>query len=54
LLAGASGINPPALPRKVHGQALAYLKKRVGLRKYGEWREQDLVLASGVVEGAAR
>jgi hypothetical protein len=40
--------------RKVHGQALAYLQKRVGLMKYGEWREQDLVLASGVVEGAAR
>jgi hypothetical protein len=40
--------------RKIHGQAIAYLEKRVELMKYGEWREQDLVLASGVVEGAAR
>jgi hypothetical protein len=40
--------------RKVHGQAIDYLQKRVGLMKYGAWREQDLVLASGVVEGAAR
>ena len=35
-------------------QALAYLRKRQGLMQYGAWREQDLVLASGVVEGAAR
>lgn len=40
--------------RKVHGQAVKYLQKRVELMKYGQWREQDLVLASGVVEGAAR
>lgn len=40
--------------RKVHGQALAYLSKRVDLMQYGAWRQQDLVLASGVVEGAAR
>jgi hypothetical protein len=40
--------------RKVQNQAIAYLQKRVALMKYGEWREQDLVLASGVVEGAAR
>jgi hypothetical protein len=40
--------------RKVQGQALEYLRKRVGLMQYGPWREQDLVLASGVVEGAAR
>jgi hypothetical protein len=40
--------------RKVHGVAMEYLQKRVGLMKYSEWREQDLVLASGVVEGAAR
>ncbi len=40
--------------RKAHGQAVEYLRKRAGLMKYGEWREQDLVLASGVVEGAAR
>ncbi len=33
---------------------MAYLSKRVDLMQYGVWREQDLVLASGVVEGAAR
>ncbi len=31
-----------------------YLRKRVKLMAYGQWREQDLVIASGVVEGAAR
>jgi len=40
--------------RKVQEQAIKYLAKRVSLMKYGDWREQDLVLASGVVEGAAR
>ena len=40
--------------RKVQGQAIAYLHKRAGLMQYGLWRAQDLVLASGVVEGAAR
>jgi hypothetical protein len=40
--------------RKVQGQVVAYLQKRAGLMQYGTWREQDLVLASGVVEGAAR
>lgn len=40
--------------RKVQTKAVAYLQKREGLMKYQEWREQDLVLASGVVEGAAR
>jgi len=40
--------------KKILGQAVQYLQKRVGLMKYGEWRERDLVLASGVVEGAAR
>jgi len=40
--------------RKVQNQAITYLHKRVGLMRYGAWREQDLVLASGVVEGAAR
>lgn len=40
--------------RKIQGQAIEYLQKRVGLMKYSKWREQDLVLASGVVEGAAR
>jgi hypothetical protein len=40
--------------REVHREATEYLRKRVGLMKYGEWRQQDLVMASGVVEGAAR
>jgi hypothetical protein len=40
--------------RQIQGKAIAYLQKRVELMKYKEWREQDLVLASGVVEGAAR
>jgi hypothetical protein len=40
--------------RQTHGKTIKYLQKRQGLMKYGEWRERDLVLASGVVEGAAR
>jgi hypothetical protein len=40
--------------RKVLAGAINYLHKRPGLMNYGQWREQDLVLASGVVEGAAR
>jgi hypothetical protein len=40
--------------RATKKQAVAYLRKREGLMQYGAWREQDLVLASGVVEGAAR
>ena len=35
-------------------KAYGYLWKRVKLMAYGQWREQDLVIASGVVEGAAR
>jgi hypothetical protein len=35
-------------------KAIDYLRKREGLMCYGQWRQQDLVLASGVVEGAAR
>ena len=31
-----------------------YLARRVSMMRYGEWREQDLVLASGQVEGAVR
>src|ERR1019366_2636396 len=40
--------------REGQSKAIEYLRKRVGLMEYGKWREQDLVLASGVVEGAAR
>jgi hypothetical protein len=40
--------------RHIHSHAIAYLQRRVALMQYGTWRAQDLVLASGVVEGAAR
>jgi hypothetical protein len=40
--------------RKTQKKAIAYLEKRQGMMDYGKWRAQDLVLASGVVEGAAR
>jgi hypothetical protein len=40
--------------RSKRDQAVNYLRKRQGLMDYGRWREQDLVLASGMVEGAAR
>ena len=40
--------------RAVRQKAVNYLQKRQALMRYGEWREKDLVLASGVVEGAAR
>jgi hypothetical protein len=40
--------------RKKQMKAVEYLKKREGLMQYGKWRGQDLVLASGMVEGAAR
>lgn len=33
---------------------IAYLDVRVKLMDYGRWRDADLVIASGVVEGAAR
>jgi hypothetical protein len=33
---------------------LTYLRARVKLMDYGRWRAADLVIASGVVEGAAR
>ena len=31
-----------------------YLEARVEMMRYREWRKEDLVLASGIVEGAAR
>jgi hypothetical protein len=40
--------------RQTIAKAIGYLQKRQGLMNYGEWSKQDLVLASGVVEGAAR
>jgi hypothetical protein len=40
--------------RQKIGKAMAYLRKRETMMNYGEWRQQELVLASGLVEGAAR
>jgi hypothetical protein len=40
--------------RKKLSDVIEYLGKRQGMMAYGQWREQDLVIASGVVEGAAR
>lgn len=40
--------------RKVLRQVIGYLEARVKLMDYGRLRKEDLVIASGVVEGAAR
>jgi hypothetical protein len=40
--------------RQVLKQVIGYLKARVKLMDYGRLRKEDLVIASGVVEGAAR
>lgn len=40
--------------RETLGRVIEYLRKRVPLMDYEVWRRQDLVIASGVVEGAAR
>ena len=40
--------------RETLGKVIGYLKARVELMNYGHLRKQDLVIASGVVEGAAR
>jgi hypothetical protein len=40
--------------RRTIGKAISYLEKRAAMMDYGHWRQQDLVVASGVVEGAAR
>jgi hypothetical protein len=33
---------------------IGYVEKRVDMMQYGQWRKQDLVIASGQVEGAVR
>ncbi len=33
---------------------IRYIERRVDMMQYGKWREQDLVIASGQVEGAVR
>jgi hypothetical protein len=40
--------------RQVLKQVITYLEARVKLMDYGRLREQDMVIATGVVEGAAR
>jgi hypothetical protein len=40
--------------RQALKKVIGYLEARVKLMEYGRWRKEDLVIASGVVEGAAR
>ena len=40
--------------RKALAKVIGYVESRVALMKYGEWRERDLVIATGQVEGAVR
>jgi hypothetical protein len=40
--------------RQVLKQVIGYLEARVKLMDYGRLRQEDLVIATGVVEGAAR
>jgi hypothetical protein len=47
------GPGTKAKRKKLH-EVITYLGKRQGMMAYGQWRQQDLVIASGVVEGAAR
>jgi hypothetical protein len=40
--------------RKALAKQIGYLQPRLKMMRYGEWLEQDLVIASGQVEGAVR
>jgi hypothetical protein len=40
--------------RRALAAAIKYLEPRLAMMRYHEWRQQDLVLASGQVEGAVR
>jgi hypothetical protein len=40
--------------RKVLKSTIGYLRRRLDMMRYKEWREQDLVIATGQVEGAVR
>jgi hypothetical protein len=40
--------------RKTLASVIGYLEPRVAMMRYAEWRAQDLVIASGQVEGAVR
>jgi hypothetical protein len=54
----ARGVSPRGpgtkQKREVLRRVIGYLEARVKLMDYGRWRKEDLVLATGVVEGAAR
>jgi hypothetical protein len=40
--------------REALEEQIGYLEKRLDMMRYGEWLEQDLVIASGQAEGAVR
>jgi hypothetical protein len=40
--------------RRALARLIGYLQPRLDMMRYGEWLEQDLVIASGQVEGAVR
>jgi hypothetical protein len=40
--------------RDILTKAMNYIRRRVSMMRYGEWLEQDLVIATGQVEGAVR
>jgi uncharacterized protein UPF0236 len=40
--------------RQALARLIGYLRPRLEMMRYGEWMEQDLVIASGQVEGAVR
>jgi hypothetical protein len=55
VLSGVSRRGPGTKgKRETLGAVIGYLGARVKLMDYGRWRDQDLVIATGVVEGAAR
>ncbi len=55
LLDGIPQNGPGTLAkRKGLAKVIGYVEPRVSMMNYGQWREQDLVIASGQVEGAVR
>lgn len=55
LLDGIPQNGPGTLAkRKGLKKVIGYVEPRLSMMKYAEWREQDLVIASGQVEGAVR
>jgi hypothetical protein len=55
LLDGIPRNGPGTLAkRKGLEKVIGYVEPRLSMMKYAEWREQDLVIASGQVEGAVR